>query len=126
LSLIVNKNGGGVGVHDDMENPRVTMSVDENGGGVIFNDQQGHPRLAMGAGEGGSDVLLLDTNGNPGVDLETTMHGSSVVLEDEKGTRHAVLGSVPLTSVRSGVGELTNPSSLTLLDKQANPARKAP
>jgi hypothetical protein len=81
---------------------------------------------ARSADEGGSDVLLLDAKGNPGVDLETNKHGSSVVITDEKGTRRAVLGSVPLESVGTGSMEVIAPSSLTLLDKDGNVAWKAP
>jgi hypothetical protein len=49
-------------------------------------------------------------------DLETTEHGSSVVLADEKGTRRAVLGSLPLEGGRTRSTE--PPSSRTLLDKE--------
>jgi len=115
-----------VGLHDEMENPRVTMGVDKNGGGVILIDEKGQPRLAMGVGEGGSNLSLMDAKGTPRVSLAASKDGPSVLLVDEKGTRRAVLGSVPLESAPTGSKNVTAPSSLTLLDNEGNVAWKAP
>ena len=101
---MVDKDGARVGLHDEMENPRV----------------------AMGVGKGGPDVVLVDEKGNPLVALGVTNDGPRVALQDEKRNSRAVLGSIPLEAARTGDTEVTAPSSLTLFDKAGKLIWRAP
>jgi hypothetical protein len=58
--------------------------------------------------------------------LEVDEHGPFMALNDEKTTLRAVLGRMPLETVRTGAEEITAPSSLTLLDKKGKVIWRAP